>query len=119
MALPPLDNEESEDERSQTYSSNANLELDNGQQHVPLAGKGPTMVGMIFKSIGTISNFVDLIMDFLLVHYFLTKTDCQQTSPISPGTNSTEIREVQSIDLNYTTYGYIALRMVNIKKVIT
>ena len=51
MARPVLENEdsESEDERSQTYSSNVNLDLDNGQQDVPLAGKGPTMVGMFFK----------------------------------------------------------------------
>ena len=118
MARPVLENEdsESEDERSQTYSSNVNLDLDNGQQDVPLAGKGPTMVGMFFKCFGTVSNFADLIMDFLLVHHFLTKKDCQPASLklSSPGTDSTDLRDVQNIDLNYTTYGWIALRIVDI-----
>ena len=82
MARPVLENEdsESEDDRSQIYPSIANLALDNAQQHVPLVGKGPTMVGMFFKSFGTISNFADLIMDFLLVAHFLKKKDCEKAS---------------------------------------
>ena len=58
----------------------------------------------------------DLIMDFLLVHHFLTKKDCQPASLklISSGTDSADLRDVQNIDLNYTTYGWIALRIVDI-----
>ena len=113
MARPVLDEVEDSDvdDRSEVYSEFANLSLNNPQQDVPIAGKGPTMVGMLAKSFGAIMNFVDLIMDALLVAYFLNKTDCVHTTVGNSNQNSTEIqRDIQMIDLNYQTYGYFALR---------
>ena len=115
MARPVIDEvDESEvDDRSEVYSENANLSLNNPQQDVPIAGKGPTMVGMLGKSFGAIMNFVDLIMDAVLVAHFLNKTDCVHTTVGSSSNNSTDIqRDIQTIDLSYKTYGFVALRRV-------
>ena len=49
MARPPTSDEESEDERSQTYSDHADLRLNSTKPNIPIVGTGPTFIGMFFK----------------------------------------------------------------------
>ena len=58
-------------------------------------------------------NFVDVIMDAILVAYFFQKKECISSNVedfVQASNSSSDAREIRHIDLNYQTYGFIALR---------
>ena len=65
------------------------------------------------KCVGGLLNFVDVIMDAILVAYFFQKKECISSNVedfVQASNSSSDAREIRHIDLNYQTYGFIALR---------
>ena len=71
------------------------------------------------KCVGGLLNFVDVIMDAILVAYFFQKKECISSNVedfVQTSNSSSDAREIRHIDLNYQTYGFIALRKGHILK---
>ena len=63
---------------------------------------------------GSLLSVADVVMDAILVAYFFKKKDCVSTFvddfETSKWNSTSEAREIRHIELNYQTYGLIALR---------